>query len=134
MRWPLDNADFRFNLPQCKALQPTVRVSVALGLISLRGKQVMRAPKLIFAITSVFALGCAGLFISASASAYTVCNGNGDCWHTDTRVHFPDVTLSFHNDKWADAHRSDAKYHWHEADADHDSAHGYWANGEWHHE
>jgi len=49
-------------------------------------------------------------------------------------VNYPDVKLTFHDDKWQDAHKSDAQYHWHEAEADHDAAHGYWNNGEWHHE
>ena len=89
----------------------------------------MRA-KQIFAV-SVLAAGCA--FLAAPASAYTACNKDGDCWHTDSRVTFPGVTLSFHNDKWWDSNKANAKYHWHDADADHDWHHGYWANGEWRH-
>jgi hypothetical protein len=69
---------------------------------------------------------------STSASAYTACNKDGDCWHTDSRVHIPGVTLSFHNDAWWDKNKSNARYHWHDADADHDSHKGYWASGEWH--
>jgi hypothetical protein len=91
----------------------------------------MRIQKSLFAISSVLALGCAGLFISAPASAYTTCNSNGDCWHTDTRVSYPDVKFNYHDDKWADSHKTDAQYHWHDADADHDGAKGYWNNGEW---
>ena len=82
----------------------------------------------------VLALGCAVLFSSAPALAYTACNRGGDCWHTDNRVKFSGVKLTFHNDKWADAHKSNAKYRWHETDADHDAQHGYWNKGEWHHE
>jgi hypothetical protein len=67
-----------------------------------------------------------------SAYAYTACNKEGDCWHTDSRVHFPGVTLSFHNDKWWDANKDNARYHWHETDTGHDSHHGYWSRGEWH--
>ena len=67
-----------------------------------------------------------------SASAYTACNSEGDCWHTDSRVTFPGLTLSFHDDKWWDSNRSDSRYHWHDADKDHDWHHGYWAHGEWH--
>lgn len=94
----------------------------------------MLALKSLVATVPALAFGCFALFSAQPASAYTACNGSGDCWHTDTRVHYPDVKLSFHNDKWADTHKSDAKYHWHEADAEHDAAHGYWNNGEWHHE
>ena len=75
----------------------------------------------------------AGVVIGAvPASAYTACNRQGDCWHTDSRVHFPGVTLSFHDDKWADKNRNNARYHWHETDNDHDWHHGYWSRGEWH--
>jgi hypothetical protein len=82
-------------------------------------------------LASVFA--AAGLcFAMAPASAYTACSREGDCWHTDTRVHLPGVTLNFHNDKWWDANKSNARYHWHDADAGHDWHHGYWSHGEWH--
>jgi hypothetical protein len=76
----------------------------------------------------------AGLILAAAgpAFAYTACNGDGDCWHTDTRVHFPGVSLTFHNDKWADTHRKNSRYHWHDTDAARDWHHGYWSNGEWH--
>jgi hypothetical protein len=73
----------------------------------------------------------ASLVASVPASAYTTCNRQGDCWHTDTRVHFPGATLSFHNDKWGETHRT-GRYHWHDVDNDHDWHHGYWSRGEWH--
>jgi len=73
-----------------------------------------------------------GMALSAMpASAYTACNRQGDCWHTDSRVHFPGVTLSFHNDKWGEMHRS-GRYRWHDLDNDHGWHHGYWSRGEWH--
>ena len=74
----------------------------------------------------------AAIGIAAPASAYTACNRQGDCWHTDTRVHFPGISLTLHNDKWWDTNRNNSKYHWHDADKDHDWHHGYWAKGEWH--
>ena len=73
-----------------------------------------------------------GLCLSAPASAYTACNRQGDCWHTDTRVHFKGASLSFHNDKWWDRNSHNAHYHWHETDNSHDWHHGYWSRGEWH--
>ena len=80
------------------------------------------------------ALGVGAMALTAgSASAYVACNGAGDCWHTDTRVHFPGVTLSFHNDKWWDRNRHNSHYSWHESDNDHDWHHGYWEHGTWHH-
>jgi hypothetical protein len=81
-------------------------------------------------MASVFA--AASCLAAVPASAYTACNRNGDCWHTDTRVHFPGVTLSFHNDKWWDTHSHNTRYHWHDADTGHDWHHGYWSHGTWH--
>ena len=93
----------------------------------------MRSFKTTISTAAFAAIVAAGVLSAATpASAYTTCNREGDCWHTDTRVHFPGVTLSFHNNKWADSHRSDSKYRWHETDNDHDWHKGYWANGEWH--
>jgi len=75
----------------------------------------------------------AAIFLSSGpASAYVACNRAGDCWHTDTRVHFPHVRLAFHSDKWWDRRRTDARYHWHDPDNDHDWHHGYWEGGTWH--
>jgi len=84
--------------------------------------------------TASFVIILSGILLgpSLSAFAYTACNREGDCWHTDTRVHFPGVKLSFHNDKWADSHRSNSHYKWHDTDNDHDWHHGYWSHGEWH--
>jgi hypothetical protein len=89
----------------------------------------MKTKSLILA--SVLATASGLLMASVPASAYTACNREGDCWHTDTRVHFPGATLSFHNDKWGEAHRA-GRYHWHDTDNDHDWHHGYWSRGEWH--
>ncbi len=83
-------------------------------------------------LATVFAAASGLCLAAVPASAYTACNRDGDCWHTDTRVHFPGATLSFHNDKWWDANRSNSRYHWHEADTGHDWHHGYWSHGEWH--
>ena len=94
----------------------------------------MPKSKPLFGLASILALGCALFFSAAPAAAYTACNRGGDCWHTDSKEHFRGVKLSYHNDKWADSHKSDAKYHWHDADANHDAHHGYWNKGEWHHE
>ena len=81
-----------------------------------------------FVMASLVALGA----LSVPASAYTACNRDGDCWHTDARTHFKGATLSFHDDKWWDKNKENSRYHWHESDNDHDSHHGYWAHGEWH--
>ena len=84
-----------------------------------------------FALASAMAVAAA-VALAAPASAYTVCNRAGDCWHTDSRVRFKGVSLSYHADKWWDKMKSNAKYHWHETDNDHDWHKGYWLKGEWH--
>ena len=38
--------------------------------------------------------------VSASASAYVVCNRDGDCWHTDSRYRYPGAGYSWHPDNW----------------------------------
>src|SRR5262249_7210170 len=47
-----------------------------------------------------------GLSLCAAgpASAMITCNSYGDCWRTETRVTFPGVTFSYHDDAWRDAH------------------------------
>lgn len=79
------------------------------------------------------ALTAAAVTASAeSASAYVVCNRFGDCWHTDTRVHFPGVRLTFHADSWWDRHKANRHYTWHEVDGGRDWHRGYWDRGTWH--
>ena len=73
-----------------------------------------------------------GMTLATPASAYVTCNREGDCWRTETRIHFPGVTLSFHDDRWWERHRHDRHYSWHDFDNDHDWHHGYWDRGEWH--
>lgn len=87
--------------------------------------------KLLNSLVLGAAIGAGVLVAASPASAYVVCNRFGDCWHTDTRVHFPHVRLSFHNDKWWDRHRNSAHYTWHEIDNSHDWHHGYWDRGTW---
>jgi hypothetical protein len=78
-------------------------------------------------------IAVAGITATAdSAAAYVVCNRFGDCWHTDTRVHFPGVRLTFHADSWWDHHKANRHYTWHELDSSRDWHHGYWDHGTWH--
>ena len=91
-----------------------------------------QARKVLNCLVLSAAIGAGVLVAASPASAYVACNRFGDCWHTDTRVHFPHVRLSFHNDKWWDRHRNNAHYTWHEIDNSHDWHHGYWEHGTWH--
>jgi hypothetical protein len=82
-------------------------------------------------LAAAIALG--GIATTAgSASAYVVCNRFGDCWHTDTRVHFPHVRLTFHPDNWWERHKINRHYTWHDTAGGHDWRHGYWDHGIWH--
>jgi hypothetical protein len=93
----------------------------------------MKAQKFIKQTLLATAIATVGLTGGAgSASAYVVCNRAGDCWHTDTRVHFPGVRLTFHPDAWWDHHKTDSHFNWHEVDGGHDWHHGYWDHGTWH--
>jgi len=66
------------------------------------------------------------------ASAYVVCNSNGDCWKTGSKsLDWSGVILKYHDDEWWDANKSDAQYHFHEADGDHQWSRGYWRKGKW---
>ena len=91
----------------------------------------MRAQKFLMTFSSVLVIGAAALFIAAPASAYVACNHDGDCWQTGSKTEYSGVILSYHEDSWWDAHKSDAQYHWHDADADHRPDHGYWKKGQW---
>jgi hypothetical protein len=71
-------------------------------------------------IGAVALLGGAALMFSASgASAYTVCNDNGDCWHQTTKYTTP-VHVTYYDDNWDwKAHN----YRWHDVV---DTTPGYW--------
>jgi len=89
----------------------------------------MRASRILAAIWPAVAFG---IVLSATpAVAFVACNTTGDCWQTPSKVQWPGVSLMFHNDSWWDEHKSDQRYHFHEADDQHHWQRGYWANGEW---
>ena len=77
----------------------------------------------------VTGLGMAGFVgFVAPASAYVVCNGEGDCWHTDHHWHYPGAGYVYHPDDWY-FHRNwtDDRLHWREW---HDGSNS-WRNGVW---
>jgi hypothetical protein len=94
----------------------------------LQGGWSMHSSKSLVAVMSLLVLG---FFTAAPASAYVACNSSGDCWRTGSKTHYEGVIVTYHDDDWWDSHKADAQYHWHEADADHRSDHGYWRNGAW---
>ena len=67
------------------------------------------------------------LVTASAASAYIVCNREGDCWHTDRRLHAPGVVFEYHPDDWYFHQHWDANHHWREMH----EGRGYWRNGIW---
>ena len=87
--------------------------------------------KTLSAAALAIALGVGALAASAgSASAYVVCNAQGDCWHTDHRYHYgPGVRAEWHPDDWY-FHQDwahDQQHHF----RDYHEGRGYYANGAW---
>ena len=69
-------------------------------------------------------------FTAGSASAYVVCNSNGDCWHTDQHYRYHNgVRVEFHPDSWYFHNNwdQDRNRHW----RGHHEGRGYWNNGLW---
>ena len=70
--------------------------------------------------------GALALGLPATA-AYSeiVCNDEGDCWHTKTRVEYPaDVRVHVHPDDWKWKETDHYRFREHEG-------HGYWRGGVW---
>jgi hypothetical protein len=62
---------------------------------------------------------------STAASAYVVCNGEGECWHTQEQYTYPTgFNVVVHPDDWRWRHRD--HYRWHEH-----AGRGYWRGGVW---
>jgi hypothetical protein len=62
---------------------------------------------------------------TTGASAAIVCNDEGDCWHTRSRVEYrPEFRLHVYPDSWK--WHEHEKYRWREH-----TGRGYWRNGVW---
>ena len=87
--------------------------------------------RLVTSLAAAALLGTGVLAISAGpASAYVVCNSNGDCWHTDHRYRYGrDLGTRYHNDDWYFHQRWDQDHERHWRDY-HDGRGGY-RNGIW---
>ena len=64
-----------------------------------------------------------------TASAYLVCNRDGDCWHSETRTRVPGVTFTYHPDDWYFHQRWDADRDRHYRD--YHEGRGYYRGGVW---
>lgn len=71
-------------------------------------------------------IAAAALAVTATtASAYVVCNGEGECWHAQEQYKYdPAFGVTIHPDtwKWGDGDH----YRWHEHEG-----RGYWKGGVW---
>ena len=78
------------------------------------------------AFAAMLAVG--GLTVAATgASAYVVCNSEGDCWHVKDRYTYqPTFGVVVHDDDWKWDDHDAVRYHWREHEG-----RGYWHNGVW---
>lgn len=81
------------------------------------------------AASALTAMTIAGVVIAttAPASAYVVCNREGDCWHTETRYSYPGIGFSIHPDDWYFHQTWGADRHFRE----YNRGRGYWRGGIW---
>ena len=76
------------------------------------------------------ALGAGAIVaVSSSASAYVVCNRDGDCWHTEVRAHYPGTGYTYHPDDWYLHQTWNVRYHY----RDYHRERGYYKGGVWLH-
>jgi len=84
--------------------------------------------KMASATALALVMGAGLAAVATPAAARVVCNGYGDCWHTDGNYRYGrDVRASYHNDDWYFHQRWDDRHHW----RDHHDGRGYYRNGIW---
>ncbi len=85
--------------------------------------------KVLVAAMAASSLGVGGVAITAApASAAIACNGAGECWHVDRRMHYdPALGIRFHDDGWRARQHWGAGLQWRENHA----GRGYYRNGVW---
>ena len=67
---------------------------------------------------------------TTSASAYLVCNRDGDCWHSDVRYRYPGTGYIYHPDDWYFHQTWSDSDRWHYRTPYHRER-GYWRGGVW---
>ena len=89
----------------------------------------MALKKIMLTASASALLTFAGLTASSvAANAYMACNHEGDCWHTETRVHAPGVRFDYHPDHWYFHQRWDGgDRHY----RDYHEGRGYYKGGVW---
>jgi hypothetical protein len=103
----------------------------------------MNLRKAVGSKSAFVAVVSAGLFfgVTGTASAYIVCNDDGDCWHVHHKIHHSGVHMTFYDDDWYFHHNwnhdwdrehdydydTDRHYRWRE----YHEGRGYWRDGVW---
>jgi hypothetical protein len=64
---------------------------------------------------------------TGAASARMVCNGEGDCWHTESNYTYPERGYTRHNDDWYFHQTWNDQHHY----RDYHSGRGYYKGGLW---
>jgi hypothetical protein len=111
----------------------TVSVGGEAGLLSSRSvmgclmERKMGLRKIAFLCAPfVFGILCVAA-IPGNASAYVICNNEGDCWHSERVEHVPGMNFETHPDDWY-FHQEWGRYRrFHE----YRDGRGYWHNGVW---
>jgi hypothetical protein len=108
--------------PNSKCRAPGAAPIIAIGL---SWSEKMGFGKIVGAAILFGALGAAAA--SQSAAAYVICNGEGDCWHSERVEQVPGMNFEIHPDDWY-FHQEWGRYRrFHEY---HDGR-GYWHKGVW---
>lgn len=92
----------------------------------------MKLKNTLLGVSASFAIGALALVVAvAPASARMVCNGNGDCWHSDDSHarYSADVHAQYHPDDWYfhQNWNTDKEHHY----RDYHEGHGYYKGGAW---
>jgi hypothetical protein len=89
---------------------------------------IMNTKKLLLSGVTAAVLAMGGLVATTiAASAYVVCNSDGDCWHTETHYTYPGTGFVSHPDDWYFHQTWDANHHW----RDYHEGRGYYRGGLW---
>jgi hypothetical protein len=80
-------------------------------------------------MTKAFLATLSLVVMATSASAETVCNGAGDCWHAKEHAWIrPEHGLVIHPDNWKWEEHEREKFRWREHEG---RGRGYWHEGRW---
>lgn len=87
----------------------------------------MRNKALVAGVLAALTVVGTAVVTTSPASAYVVCNREGDCWHTDSRYRYPGSGYTYHPDHWYFHETWNSDRHFRE----YNRGRGYWRNGVW---